>query len=260
MKAQREQEREQERRRGRKNSTTTASFKTEATLDPLLPSLAGAPPPPKKKNSLLGVQRDASFEEIQDARNYLSLTYRSHERSREAVEGAFDSILKERMRLRHKLGFRPPKAGRGGKADFSKPKRSLAARAGMLFDPLVTLPTVVNAGSIFLALAFWAALQANASDPTFPVLGSICYCGWRVFDKRRKREGPDGKFFGGSPIWGALGTTLLALLAGFVASLVVVRAADAAAAALPALARLRPASAGLFVICLTLGAVSIFFR
>ena len=217
----------------------------------------------KKKNfsktSLLGGQRDASFEEIQDARNYLALTYRSHERSREAVEGAFDSILKERMRLRHKLGFRPPKAGR--KADFSQPKRSLAARAGMLLDPLVTKPTVVNAGSIFLALALWAALQANSSDPTFPVLGSICYCGWRVFDKRRKRGDPDGKeFFGGSPIWGALGTTLLALLAGFVLSLAVVRVADAAAAALPALTRLRPASCGLFVICMTLGAVSIFFR
>lgn len=241
----------------KKNSTTT----TTASQRKRRPSPFSKK---KKKNSLslLGVQRDASFEEIQDARNYLALTYRSHERSREAVEGAFDSILKERMRLRHKLGFRPPRAGRnGGKSDLSQPKRSLAARLGMLLDPLVTLPTVVNAGSIFLALALWAALQANSSDPTFPVLGSICYCGWRVFDKRRKRGDPEGKeFFGGSPIWGALGTTLLALLAGFVASLVAVRAADAAAAALPALTRLRPASCGLFVICMTLGAVSIFFR
>jgi len=163
------------------------------------------------------------------------------------------------MRLRHKLGFRPPSRSGGGKTDFSVPKRSLAARIGMLFDPLVTLPTIVNSGSIFLALALWAALQANSSDPTFPVLGSICYCGWRIFDKRRKRD-PEGKFFGGSPIWGALGTTLLALLAGFVASLAVVRVADAATAALPLLSKLRPASAGLFVICSTLGAVSIFFR
>lgn len=165
------------------------------------------------------------------------------------------------MRRRHKLGFRPPRAGRGGgEADFSKgPRRSLSARVGMLLDPLVTLATVVNVGSIFLALAAWAALQADASDPTFPVLGSICYCGWRVFDKRRKRD-PDGQFFGGSPIWGALGTTLLALLAGFVLSVVFVRVADAAAVALPVLTKLRPASAGLFLICSTLGAVSIFFR
>lgn len=39
-------------------------------------------------------------------------TYKSHERSREAIEMAFDSILQEKMKVRHKQGFRPPRRGR----------------------------------------------------------------------------------------------------------------------------------------------------
>lgn len=119
--------------------------------------------------SRLGLSREASFEEVQDSRNYLyevcptscptislsdavekracsvlvlhiwcmmlsSLqmckeqrhlcsedmteqagcmqTYKRHERSREAIELAYDSILQERMKVRHKYGFQPPRRGR----------------------------------------------------------------------------------------------------------------------------------------------------
>ena len=39
-------------------------------------------------------------------------TYKRHERSREAIELAYDSILQERMKVRHKYGFQPPRRGR----------------------------------------------------------------------------------------------------------------------------------------------------
>ena len=39
-------------------------------------------------------------------------TYQAHERSRESIEMAFDTILQEKMKVRHKQGFRPPKRGR----------------------------------------------------------------------------------------------------------------------------------------------------
>ena len=38
--------------------------------------------------------------------------YKQHERSREAIEGAFDTILQKKYKLRHKYGFRPPVTGR----------------------------------------------------------------------------------------------------------------------------------------------------
>lgn len=43
---------------------------------------------------LLGLPKDASFEEVQSARNYLFEQYRWHEPSRESIELAFEAILK----------------------------------------------------------------------------------------------------------------------------------------------------------------------
>lgn len=116
---------------------------------------------------LLGVEHAATFEEVQDARNYLYEVskhmrqkchnqayvhilwfccqiathyhaatshhehchascmaycmkhicgplqeFKAHGRSREAIEMAFDAILKQKMKVRHKYGFKPPKSGR----------------------------------------------------------------------------------------------------------------------------------------------------
>lgn len=38
--------------------------------------------------------------------------YKAHEKSRESIEMALDEILKQKMKIRHKYGFRPPKSGR----------------------------------------------------------------------------------------------------------------------------------------------------
>ena len=43
---------------------------------------------------------------------WLTQEYKAHGRSREAIEMAFDEILKQKMKVRHKYGFRPPKTGR----------------------------------------------------------------------------------------------------------------------------------------------------
>lgn len=55
------------------------------------PAHARTPPPPTR---LLGLSKDASFEEVQDARNFLFEQYRWHEPSRESIELAFEAILK----------------------------------------------------------------------------------------------------------------------------------------------------------------------
>ena len=60
--------------------------------------------------------------------------------------------------------------------------------------------------------------MSAAHDPAVPLGVAICFCTWRLFDKRRIRN-PDGPFFGNSPIWGALGTTLLGLVVGSVVRL-----------------------------------------
>ena len=67
-----------------------------------------------------------------------------------------------------------------------------------------------------LNLARWrrAAWQTQTADPSLPVGAAIAFSVWRLFDKRKKRA-PEGTDLGRSPIWGALGVTLLGLVAGF---------------------------------------------
>ena len=38
--------------------------------------------------------------------------YKAHDRSREAIEMALDDILKQKMKIRHKHGFKPHQNGR----------------------------------------------------------------------------------------------------------------------------------------------------
>lgn len=200
----------------------------------------------------LGVEREASFEEIQEARNYLVEQYREHEPSRESIELAFDSILQQTMRSRHKFGFRPPKRGRRGDAEGDAPKLSLWQMFRGKFEPNVPSTTLVNDGSIFLALGLWAAWQAASSDPTLPLGAAICFCAWKLYDKRNKRN-PDGPHLGGSPVWGALGSTLLGLVGGAVVSYLAVQV-------VPLPARVTGEAFGLFLIALSLGFSCIFLK
>lgn len=200
----------------------------------------------------LGIDRDASFEEIQEARNFLVEQYRAHEPSREAIELAFDDILQQTMKSRNRFGFRPPQRGRRGDAAGEAPRQSLWERLLSKFEPNVPGTTLVNDGSIFVALGVWAAWQAASSDPTLPLGAAICFCAWKLYDKRSKRD-PEGPHLGGSPVWGALGSTLLGLVGGALLSVALVQL-------LPLPPRVTGEAAGLLLIALSLGFTCIFLK
>lgn len=200
----------------------------------------------------LGVTHEASFEEVQDARNFLYDQYRQHEPSKESIELAFDDILQEKMKVRHRFGFRPPQRGKRGEVQGDAPRLSLWQQIRGKFESSVPGTTLVNDGSIFVALGIWAAWQAASSDPTLPIGAAICFCAWKLYDKRSKRD-PDGPHIGGSPIWGALGSTLLALIVGGVVSYALVHV-------LPVPPRLSGEAVGLFLISICLGAACIFLK
>lgn len=200
----------------------------------------------------LGVSREASFEEVQEARNFLYDQYREHEPSRECIEVAFDDILQEKMKVRHKFGFRPPQRGKRGDAAGDSPRLSIWQQIRSKFESYVPGSTIVNDGSIFLALGLWAAWQAASSDPTLPVGAAICFCAWKLYDKRNKRD-PDGPHWGGSPIWGALVATIGAVVVGGVVSYALVQF-------LPLPPRVSGEALGLLLITLVLGFTCIFLK
>eukprot|EP00882_Tetradesmus_deserticola_P015277 GHRQ01016273.1.p1 GENE.GHRQ01016273.1~~GHRQ01016273.1.p1 ORF type:complete len:278 (+),score=64.89 GHRQ01016273.1:16-849(+) len=160
----------------------------------------------RNPHRLLGVSKEASFEEIQDARNYLFEQYKWHEPSREAIEGAFDTLLQKHLGSRFKFGFRPPRTGRRGEA-FGEQRVTLWRRFSSLFDPTITMRTIINEGAVFGAFALWVLFS---SDQSFPLAGSFAYSVYQFQSKRVKRN-PDGPFFAGNAMVGAIFSTLCCL-------------------------------------------------
>ena len=68
----------------------------------------------------LGISDEASFEEVQDARNYLVQTYARHTAGVEAIEEAFDRIIKQKLTARKKT--------RGLRAAMRKQKAKITPR------------------------------------------------------------------------------------------------------------------------------------
>ncbi len=56
----------------------------------------------------LGVTEDASFEEIQEAKNHLTQKYREDSKLTQSIEAAYDSIIMERLRMRQEGRIKVP--------------------------------------------------------------------------------------------------------------------------------------------------------
>ena len=61
----------------------------------------------------------------------------------------------ECLKGRHKTGFR---GGRGGREAGGQQTPSLERRFRDLFDPTITLRTLINEGVLFIGLAFWCVV------------------------------------------------------------------------------------------------------
>jgi hypothetical protein len=97
---------------------------------------------------------------------------------------------------------------------------------------------------------FWG-VQASSADPTLPLGAAICYCAYKLYDKRSKRMGaadPDR-----TPIWGALGATILALVVGGALSIGLV-------SVLPLPPRVSGEGLASLLIALSLGFVALFLK
>lgn len=68
----------------------------------------------------LGIPENATFDEIQTARNRLTQEYSNDPKRREAIETAYDAILMERLRMRQEGRIRVPEGIRFAEQRFSQ--------------------------------------------------------------------------------------------------------------------------------------------
>lgn len=154
--------------------------------------------------------------------------------------------------MRHRDGFRPPQRGKRSDVTGDAPKQSLWQRVRSYFEPSVPSTTLVNDGSVFLALGIWAAWTAAASDPTLPLGACLAFAAWKIYDKRSKRS-PDGPFWGGNAMWGALAATVASLVIGSILSYALVNV-------VPLPPRLASEAVGFFLIVMGVGFTAIFLK
>ena len=107
----------------------------------------------------LGINEDATFEEIQAARSRLTAEYSSDPKRQEAIETAYDAILMERLRMRQEGKIKVPEgirfAERLTQAPASTPPAAVKQSAAWL-QGLIDTPTradVLWPAGVFLALA-----------------------------------------------------------------------------------------------------------
>ncbi len=130
----------------------------------------------------LGISAEASFEEVQDARNYLVQTYARHVAGVEAIEDAFDRIIKDKLSARKKsrgarLAMRKQKQGEDYVPPFLERLQAQFAR------PDDT--TLMRRALIYAIMAGWAVVATgNGGQPTFQMFISFALCVYFLKDKR----------------------------------------------------------------------------
>ena len=162
----------------------------------------GAKFPRRKERDLykrLGVSRDASFEEIQEAKNYLVKEYGWEEAGREAIEGAYDSIMASRLKARQKSGKISLKAKQDDDVDMTN---GWGERIKSWFA-MPDRKELLNRVGLYVFLIGWSLVQAASTGPAFQMAVALGCSGYYLNLRR-----------GGDKLWPSVGVSLIGLVAG----------------------------------------------
>uniref|UniRef100_A0A0D6R7P1 Uncharacterized protein n=1 Tax=Araucaria cunninghamii TaxID=56994 RepID=A0A0D6R7P1_ARACU len=119
----------------------------------------------------LGVGRDASEEEIREARNFLLEQYAGHERSVESIEAAYDKIIMSsfRERKRSKFNF---------KSKLKKKVEESPPWIRQMFDIVEVPPSeiITRRAALFLFIGVWSIVNSTEAGPAFQVAVALAAC------------------------------------------------------------------------------------
>ncbi|MBW4558182.1 MAG: CPP1-like family protein [Trichormus sp. ATA11-4-KO1] len=166
----------------------------------------------------LGVSEDASFDEIQDARNRLMEQYNGDAKSLEIIEVAYDAILMDRLRMRQEGKIKVPERIRFPELRVQLPakesptsrEQSPAWLQRMLDQPTPT--DVLLPGAWYLGLSAISVFSQTAGDQVLQLV-LVVGVGISIYFLKRK----EGKF-GRAVLLTLLGLIVGLIVGGLVAS------------------------------------------
>jgi hypothetical protein len=141
----------------------------------------------------LGVSEDASFDEIQDARNRLLEQHGGDGKSQELIEAAYDAILMDRLRMRQEGKIKVPERIRFPEIRVPSPQKesptpreqSSSWLQRMLDQP--SLSDVLLPGAWYLGLSAISLFVPVASDQILQ-LGLVVGVGVSIYFLNRKEN------------------------------------------------------------------------
>ncbi|BAY34752.1 hypothetical protein NIES2107_66590 [Nostoc carneum NIES-2107] len=166
----------------------------------------------------LGVSEDASFDEIQDARNRLLEQYSGDAKRLEVIEVAYDAILMERLRMRQEGKIKVPERIRFPEARVqplpkespTKSEQSPAWLQRMLDQP--TKADVLLPGAWYAGLSAASVFYPAAGDQVLQLV-LVVGVGISIYFLNRK----EGKF-GRAVLFTLVGLIIGLILGGLVAN------------------------------------------
>ncbi len=144
---------------------------------------------------ILGVTENASFEEIQAAKQRISQEYREDNKMVENIETAYDSIIMERLRLRQEGKIKVPERIRfpDRVVEAPKPKaKTISSNTTGWLQDLVDNPSqteILIPTGIFLVLSIVTVLSLNNNNASsLPMLIGLGFMGNLYFLNRKEKR------------------------------------------------------------------------
>ncbi|TAF12224.1 MAG: molecular chaperone DnaJ [Nostocales cyanobacterium] len=168
----------------------------------------------------LGVSEDASFDEIQDARNRLLEQHGGDSKGREFIEAAYDAILMERLRMRQEGKIKVPERIRFPEMRVPSPQKespapleqSPAWLQRMLDQP--SLKDVLLPGAWYLGLSAISIFIPSVGDQVLQ-LGLVAGVGVGIYFLNRKENK-----FGRAVLFTLVGLIIGLIAGGLIADLI----------------------------------------
>ncbi len=142
----------------------------------------------------LGVKENASFEEIQDAKQRLIQKYRDDSKILESIEAAYDAIIMERLKLRQEGKIKVPERIRFPEQSLEAPPNPTSVPANTSpawLQQLIDTPSradILMPALVFLVLAGMSVFSQSAEGSLLPLLMALGFGANIYFLNRKERR------------------------------------------------------------------------